>query len=139
MARGRQRIRQRGSRQQWAQARSYKTFGANDVDGAGQAPASDGETAEAGAPPQPLAGADVVATSRCGLCGVVVEQRLRDGRTVNLVPYALCISCDEVRCEECWAAEDDLCDDDVEHEFLEVHYAEDGRAAVADFGSWAGA
>jgi hypothetical protein len=135
VARGRQRIRQRGSRQQWAQARSYKAFGADGQEATAEPGSVDGEAA---GPPKPLSGADVVASTRCGLCNVVVEQRLRDGRTVSLVPYALCISCDEVRCQECWAAEDDLCDDDVEHEFMEVHFGEDGRPAVADFASWEG-
>ena len=129
MARGRQRIRQRGSRQQWAQARDYKVFGAGGDESGAEAAAS--------GPPKPLSGADVVASTRCGLCGLVVEQRTRDGRTLVLVPYALCISCDEVRCENCWGAEDDLCgDEDVEHEFLEVRYSEEGAPKTAAFATW---
>ena len=116
MARGRQRIRQRGSRQQWAQARNLKAFPGEEL-GADGAPA---EIPAVDAPGKPLSGGDVVASTRCGLCNVIVEQRLRDGRKVNLVPYALCMSCDEVRCEECWAAEDDPCVDADEHEFMEV-------------------
>src|SRR5919204_1719084 len=120
MARGKLRIRQRGSRQQWAQARTFKEFGSSDgaaVNGAG---------GEADGPLKPLAGDEVVATSRCGLCNVVVEQRRRDGARLVLVPYSLCISCDDVRCQECWELEDDFCADADEHEFLEVHYAEAG-------------
>src|SRR5579885_1254153 len=135
VARGRQRIRQRGSRQQWAAARNYKAFGGDELDGT-QTGTIDAE-AEANGPPRPLTGADVVASTRCELCNVVVEQRLRDGRKVVLVPYALCMSCDGVRCEACWAADDDFCEDDVEHEFLEVHYDDGGRPAVADFATWA--
>ena len=121
MARGRQRIRQRGSRQQWAQARNFKTFGVDEANGEVAADPN-GAVAPDG-PPKPLGGSDVVASTRCGLCNVVVEQRLRDGRTVGVVPYALCISCDEVRCEECWAAVDDPCIDADEHEFMDVQGA----------------
>lgn len=118
MARGRQRIRQRGSRQQWAQARNFKAFGADgaEVDGV-VAPPQEPEV------PKPLSGSDVVVSVRCGLCNVVVEQRLRDAGRVALVPYALCISCDEVRCEDCWSAEDDPCVDADEHEFMDVQGA----------------
>jgi hypothetical protein len=127
MARGKLRIRQRGSRQQWAQARTFKEFGSGDE------PTVDGANGEANGPPRPLAGDEVVATSRCGLCNVVVEQRRRDGARVVLLPYSLCISCDGVRCQECWQADDDVCADADEHEFLEVHYAEAGIARTADF------
>jgi hypothetical protein len=130
MARGKLRIRQRGSRQQWAQARTFKEF-------TGEDGAADGAVEVTG-PPKPLSGEDVTATSRCGLCGVVVEQRRRDGTRVVLLPYSLCISCDEVRCQECWAAEDDFCGDDEEHEFLEVHYAEAGAPQTTDFATYAG-
>jgi hypothetical protein len=130
MARGKLRIRQRGSRQQWAQARTYKEFGSSD--GA----VVDGATAEAGGPGKPLAGDEVVATSRCGLCNLVVEQRRRDGVRLILIPYSLCISCDGVRCQQCWAAEDDACADGDEHEFPEVHYAVAGGTTTADFASF---
>src|SRR5919202_3540441 len=113
MARGKRRI-----RQQWAQARTFKEFGSGDE------VAVDGVIGEPSGPPKPLAGDEVVATTRCGLCNVVVEQRRRDGVRLVLVPYSLCISCDGVRCQECWAAEDDACADADEHEFLEVQYAE---------------
>ena len=131
MARGKLRIRQRGSRQQWAQARTFKEF-------TGEEGAVAGGAAESLGPPKPLAGDEVTATSRCGLCGVVVEQRRRDGGRVVLFPYSLCISCDEVRCQECWAGDDDFCGDDEEHEFLEVHYAEEGAPQVADFATYVG-
>ena len=121
MARGRQRIRQRGSRQQWAQARNLKSFGVEEPNG--EAPATPAAAPPADEPPRALGGSDVVASTRCGLCNVVVEQRLRDGRKVGIVPYALCISCDEVRCEVCWAAEDDPCVDADEHEFMDVQGA----------------
>ena len=127
MARGKLRIRQRGSRQQWAQARTLKEFGSSE-DG----PAN-GSADEAIGPARPLGGDEVVATTRCGLCNVVTEQRRRDGGELVLLPYSLCISCDEVRCQECWAADDDACADADEHEFLEVHYAEAGIARTADF------
>jgi hypothetical protein len=130
MARGKLRIRQRGSRQQWAQARTFKEFGSAD-----DAP-DGGAVAEADGPARPLAGDEVVAASRCGLCNAVVEQRRRDGVRVVLLPYSLCISCDGVRCQECWAAEDDACLDADEHEFLEVHYAEAGAARTADYASF---
>ena len=129
MARGKLRIRQRGSRQQWAQARTFKEF--SGAEGEPGVEAADG-------PPKPPPGDDLIASTRCGLCGVVVEQRLRDRKRVVLLPHALCISCDEVRCEDCWLAEEDRCGVDDEHEFLEVHYAEGGAAQVADFGSWIG-
>jgi hypothetical protein len=119
VARGRQRIRQRGSRQQWAQARNYKTFGVEESNGTHAAPA-DGVGEGTDAVQKLLSGSDVIASTRCGLCNVVVEQRLRDGRKVNVLPYALCMSCDEVRCEACWSAEDDPCIDADEHEFMEV-------------------
>src|SRR5437899_2670468 len=90
MARGRQRIRQRGSRQQWAQARNFKTFGDE----------STLTAVEEIAPPPLIAGA--VPSLRCGRCTIVVEQRLSDGTKQALLPYALCIICDETRCEECW-------------------------------------
>jgi hypothetical protein len=119
MARGKQRIRQRGSRQQWAQARNFKTFGVDEPNGVnGSTP--DGAAIVADGPVRPLSGSDVVASTRCGLCNAVVEQKLRDGRTVGVVPYALCMSCDEVRCEACWAADDDPCVDAEEHEFMEL-------------------
>jgi hypothetical protein len=127
MARGKLRIRQRGSRQQWAQARTFKEFGSSDE------ATVDGASGEASGPQKPLAGDEVVATSRCGLCNVVVEQRRRDGARVVLVPYSLCISCDGVRCQECWPADDDACADADEHEFLEVHYTEAGSARTVDF------
>jgi hypothetical protein len=130
MARGKLRIRQRGSRQQWAQARTFKEFGSGDEVGV------DGVIGEPSGPPKPLAGDEVVATTRCGLCNVVVEQRRRDGVRLVLVPYSLCISCDGVRCQECWQAEDDVCADADEHEFLEVHYAEGGAARTADFATF---
>ena len=130
MARGKLRIRQRGSRQQWAQARTFKEFGSSDE------AVVDGAAGETSGPLRPLAGDEVVATTRCGLCNVVVEQRRRDGARLVLVPYSLCISCDGVRCQECWAAEDDDCADGDVHEFLEAHYAEDGVAKTADFGSF---
>jgi hypothetical protein len=126
MARGKLRIRQRGSRQQWAQARTFKEFGSSDE------ATVDGAPGEASGPPKPLAGDEVVASSRCGLCNVVVEQRRRDGARVVLVPYSLCISCDGVRCQDCWQA-DDACADADEHEFLEVHYSEAGSARTTDF------
>jgi hypothetical protein len=130
MARGKLRIRQRGSRQQWAQARTFKEFGSSE-DGA-----ADGALGDGSGPPRPLAGDEVVATTRCGLCNVVAEQRRRDGARLVLVPYSLCISCDELRCQACWEAEDDACADADEHEFLEVHYAEAGTAKTADFASF---
>lgn len=133
MARGKLRIRQRGSRQQWAQARNLKAFGGDDEELA---------QSEGGAPPvpgKPVGGQDVVHSLRCGLCGLVAEQKLRDGRTLVLVPYALCISCDEVRCENCWAAPDDACADADEHEFLEVKYQQDGTVRTAEFADWRGA
>jgi hypothetical protein len=130
MARGKLRIRQRGSRQQWAQARTFKEFGSGDE------AAVDGAIGEPSGPAKPLAGDEVVATTRCGLCNVVVEQRRRDGARLVLVPYSLCISCDVVRCQECWEAEDDVCADADEHEFLEVHYAEAGTPRTADFASF---
>ena len=121
MARGRQRIRQRGSRQQWAQARNLKSFGPDEANG--ETPANPDAPIAADGLPRALRGSDVVASTRCGLCNVVVEQRLRDDRKVDVVPYALCISCDEVRCEACWAAEDDPCVDADEHEFMDVQGA----------------
>src|SRR5438093_13774616 len=130
MARGKLRIRQRGSRQQWAQARTFKEFGSSDE------AVVDGAAGEGSGPPRPLAGDEVVATTRCGLCNVVVEQRRRDGARLVLVPYSLCISGDEVRCQECWDVEDDFCADADEHEFLEVHYAEAGIPRTADFASF---
>jgi hypothetical protein len=130
MARGKLRIRQRGSRQQWAQARTYKEFGSSDELNA------NGANAEASGPPKPLGGDEVVATTRCGLCNVVAEQRRRDGVRLVLVPYSLCISCDEVRCQECWAGADDDCADGDEHEFMEVHYSEGGAPRTADFASF---
>jgi hypothetical protein len=141
VARGRQRIRQRGSRQQWAQARDLKAFPGDDTaDGSatpGSTPAALGEPLAPAVAARHSAGQQVVASTRCGLCNVVVEQRLREGRRVTRVPYALCISCDEVRCDQCWDA-DDVCAGDEEHEFLEVHYDEGGRSQVADFRSWIG-
>jgi hypothetical protein len=130
MARGKLRIRQRGSRQQWAQARTFKQFGSSDET------AVNGASGHASDPARPLAGDEVVATSRCGLCNVVVEQRRRDGARLVLVPYSLCISCDEVRCQDCWQAEDDACGDADEHEFLEVYYAEAGTPGTADFATF---
>ncbi|HEY3082738.1 MAG TPA: hypothetical protein VGM69_22860 [Chloroflexota bacterium] len=130
MAKGKLRIRQRGSRQQWAQARNLKLFGGEEGE-PGQS--------EPGAPPvpdRPASGHDVVQSLRCGLCGLVAEQRLRDGGTLVLIPYVLCISCDEVRCDACWAAEDDPCADADEHEFLEVKYQRNGAVQTADFGEW---
>jgi hypothetical protein len=131
MAKGKLRIRQRGSRQQWAQARHFKAFGGDEGDPA------QGEAAAA-APDRPLSGQEVVQSLRCGLCGLVAEQRLRDGGTLVLRPYVLCISCDELRCDDCWAAPDDACADADEHEFLEVRYQRDGAVRTADFASWAG-
>lgn len=128
MARGRQRIRVRGSRQQWAQARSLKEVGS-------ETDPSTADGAEATVP-KPLSGRDVVATTRCGLCGVVTEQRLRSDEVLVLVPNALCISCDEVRCEDCWSAPDDACVGVDEHEFLEIRYQEDGQVRTADFSGW---
>lgn len=118
MARGRQRIRQRGSRQQWAQARNFKAFGADEPGADGAAASADGADAPA-EPARPLAGTDVVASTRCGLCNLVVEQQLRDGTRVAVRPYVICMSCDAVRCEDCWAADDDPCVDADEHEFME--------------------
>jgi hypothetical protein len=128
MARGKLRIRQRGSRQQWAHARTFKEFAAD-------RPAQ-GDGSEASGPSRPLAAEDIVATTRCGLCGTVVEQRRRDNGRVVVGPYALCLSCDEVRCQACWAVPDDGCVDDEEHEFLEVQFADNGVAATADFANW---
>ena len=111
MAKGKLRIRQRGSRQQWAKARDFKLSGAVD------APfGDDSVTSEA---QRILTGGDVVQRTRCGLCGALVEQRLRDGRAVVLAAHALCMSCDEVRCEACWAAPEDACVDADEHELME--------------------
>jgi hypothetical protein len=110
MAKGKLRIRQRGSRQQWAKARDLKVLGAiepGDVDVA----ASEAQRI--------LTGGDVVQRTRCGLCGALVEQRLRDGRSIVLLSHALCMSCDEVRCQECWGAPDDPCIDADEHELME--------------------
>jgi hypothetical protein len=132
MAKGKLRIRQRGSRQQWAQARNFKAFSGDD---------GDPTQTEPGAPPvpdKPLSGHDVVQSLRCGLCGLVAEQRLRDGRTIVLIPYVLCISCDEVRCDGCWGAEEDTCADADEHEFLEVKYQRGGAVQTADFRQWSG-
>ena len=130
MARGKLRIRQRGSRQQWAQARTFKEFGSADE------AAEAGVAGEVGGPARPLGGDEVVAATRCGLCNAVVEQRRRDGARIVLLPYSLCISCDGVRCQECWPAEDDACSDADDHEFLEVHYAEAGTPRTADFASF---
>lgn len=116
MARGRQRIRQRGSRQQWAQARNFKAFGADEMATDG---ASGPTVAAAPEAPKPTAANDVVASTRCGLCNLVVERKLRDGSRVSLRPYVICISCDQVRCEECWSADEDPCIDADEHEFME--------------------
>jgi hypothetical protein len=112
MAKGKLRIRQRGSRQQWARARDLKVQGATEP-----SVADDSATAEA---QRILAAGDVVQRTRCGLCGTRVEQRLRDGRVVVLLTHALCMSCDEVRCEACWAAPDDPCVDADEHELTEA-------------------
>jgi hypothetical protein len=130
MARGKLRIRQRGSRQQWAQARNFKAFGGDELAAAPSA---------AAVPDRPLSGQEVAQSLRCGLCGVVAEQTLRDGRALVRVPYAHCISCDEVRCEGCWASSDDECVDGDEHEFLEVRYQRDGAAQSAAFADWRGA
>jgi hypothetical protein len=132
MAKGKLRIRQRGSRQQWAQARYLKAFGSDEAE---PAPSEPGAPT---VPDRPVGGQDVVQSLRCGLCGLVAEQRLRDGRTLVPKPYVLCISCDEVRCDGCWAAEDDPCADADEHEFLEVKYQRDGSVRTADFASWVG-
>jgi hypothetical protein len=111
MAKGKLRIRQRGSRQQWAKARDFK------LSGALESPNGDESvTAEA---QRILTGGDVVQRTRCGLCGALVEQRLRDGRAIVLLVHSLCMSCDEVRCEECWQAPDDPCVDADEHELME--------------------
>jgi hypothetical protein len=112
MAKGKLRIRQRGSRQQWAKARDFKVQGALE-------PAVGDETATSEAQ-RILTGGDVVQRTRCGLCGALVEQRLRDGRTVVLLAHSLCMSCDEVRCQECWQAPDDPCIDADEHELMEA-------------------
>jgi hypothetical protein len=130
MAKGKLRIRQRGSRQQWAQARTLKEFGSSD-----DAPA-EAVLGEASGPAKPLAGDDVVATTRCGLCNLVVEQRRRDSTRLVLLPYSLCISCDEVRCQECWVSADDACADGDEHEFMEVHYQEAGALRTVDFAAF---
>jgi len=130
MAKGKLRIRQRGSRQQWAQARNFKAFGGDEGEAASSGP--DASTA----PDRPASGHDVVQALRCGLCGLVAEQRLSDGRTLVLKPYVLCISCDEVRCDGCWAAEDDVCVDGEEHEFLEVKFQRDGAVRTASFDEW---
>ena len=132
MARGKLRIRQRGSRQQWAQARNFKVFGAVDQSAVGE------PSTEAAGAPRILPADEVVASTRCGLCNLVVEQRRRDGARVVLQPYSLCISCDEVRCHECWAAEDDVCADADEHEFLEVHFVEGGAPRTIDFATYQG-
>ena len=111
MAKGKLRIRQRGSRQQWAKARDLKVSGTIEP-----ALRDDSATDEA---QRILTGGDVVQRTRCGLCGALVEQRLRDGRAVVLLVHALCMSCDEVRCEPCWQAPDDPCVDADEHELME--------------------
>jgi hypothetical protein len=111
MAKGKLRIRQRGSRQQWARARDYKVLGTE------EAAAPSAEISEA---QKLLAGGDVVQRTRCDLCGSLVEQRLRDGRTVVVATHALCMSCDEVRCQACWNAPDDPCIDADEHELMEA-------------------
>lgn len=106
MARGKLRIRQRGSRQQWARVREHKTFGPDET------PESDALKL--------LSASDVVKTLRCGMCGLVVEQTLRDGRTVAQAPYRTCRNCEELRCTSCLDAEDDPCVDDAErHAFAE--------------------
>jgi hypothetical protein len=111
MARGKLRIRQRGSRQQWARVRDVKTFGPDDQ------PEPDSEALKL------LSGSDIVKTVRCGLCARILEQTLRDGRTTTTAAYAACITCEEVRCADCVGADDDPCVDDAEHE-----YASDGSA-----------
>lgn len=110
MAKGKLRIRQRGSRQQWQKARDIKVLGA-----AEPAPIVEDMTEAQ----RILTGGDVVQRIRCGLCDALVEQRLRDGRVVTLVTHALCMSCDDVRCQACWAADEDPCVDADEHEFME--------------------
>ena len=111
MAKGRLRIRQRGSRQQWAKARDYKVLGVEEPAAVDADAASEAQRI--------LTGGDVVQRVRCGLCGALVEQRLRDGRSVVVATHALCMSCDEVRCEACWAADDDPCVDADDHELME--------------------
>lgn len=121
MARGRQRIRHRGSRQQWAQARDLKADGA-------EAPSE--QPTEPATPVKAFTAADAVMSTRCGLCGLVVEQKLRDGRRVVLLPHVLCLSCDEVRCSGCWDAPDDACGPDDEHEFADVVQPEEPAGGV---------
>jgi hypothetical protein len=111
MAKGKLRIRQRGSRQQWARARDVKVLGAVEPSAADELATSEAQRI--------LTGGDVVQRVRCGLCDTLVEQRLRDGRSVVLVAHALCASCDDVRCQACWDADDDPCVDADEHELLE--------------------
>lgn len=112
MARGKLRIRQRGSRQQWAQARSYKEHGDS-----APVPSDNGVSAEAA---RLLSGGDVIAATRCGFCNRVVERRLRSGSRVVVSAYALCLSCDEARCQGCFEAEDDGCVEGDEHELGEL-------------------
>ena len=122
MAKGKQRIRQRGSRQQWAHARDYKEFGPE--------PAAD-ESAQQ--PP----GAAPVSFVRCGRCNGIAEQRLGDGGVELLLANVSCARCGALRCEDCWEAEDDPCPAG-EHEFLEVRYAEGRQVHTADFATWEG-
>ena len=77
MARGRQRIRQRGSRQQWAQARSYKAFGADGLEVTAEPGSVDGEPA---GPPKPLGGADVDVTAHelADLASATIEVALAE-------------------------------------------------------------
>lgn len=135
MARGKQRIRQRGSRQQWAQARNFKTIDGITTPGD---VTSEGPTVDA--PPATSVSANeqrIARVDKCGLCGIVVEQKRMNGSRELLVAYALCISCDEIRCLNCWDVDDDLCTDSVdEHEFAEINYAVDGECRSMEFNAW---
>jgi len=122
MARGRQRIRQRGSRQQWAVARAFK--GSPSDEGGGETVGSEVEVAI-----RP----DVITTARCGLCKKVTEQKMVGGQVNVLIPYSRCFSCNAVRCEECWDDPDDPCDGMDEHEFLKVRLSEEGVPRTANF------
>lgn len=76
---------------------------------------------------------EVVANTRCGLCRTVVEVRHRDGKVFVSRPYALCMSCDAVRCEECWGDPDDPCEDADDHEFMKVRVDSGGTPRTVNF------